>query len=594
MNSSPSTLLASMATRLADVEAIRSIRRLQHAWGHYAEAGDTAALGRLFTDDARLILPTHGVEGRAAIDAAVSEAFSPRQGRFDLRMMLSPVITVDGDRARARWHELALSTRDDEDGIWSGGIQENTYRRENGRWRIATLHLHPQFSGAQLTGWSNLASRTPEVPTHFTPDQAGMVHLTPPAEPGDADASAGLNARADAAVEESRVTNLINAYAFYMDRRSWDDVADLFAPGADVIQHGRVASGREEIRALLEENGPTGLRDGEVFDHLHTMPIVTLSADRTSAKIRSIELSLIAEHGAHATWSYAICEAHASLLAGQWQFTLMRTVTRRSADHFRGWGAALPADAAPALQPASAIGFPHPVDVARPVQSEADDLASAEHSLRQAAAFDAAENVSCAYGYFLDDARWTETAALFAANGWKELSFIGTYFGRERILESLVSRYGTAPRKRDFLPIHQKLQPYVTVSDDGQRAQVRLKMLQVNSGWDRPASVVTGVYENQVILEDGVWRIDGMDLEYLTVTSWADGWVRTPDDAARIFAPTPEAIAAFSPAPDACLRGQTYAPYPRAAALGFHFLNPVSGRAPALLLKWSDGRFDAP
>jgi hypothetical protein len=123
------------------------------------------------------------------------------------------------------------------------------------------------------------------------------------------------------------------------------------------------------------------------------------------------------------------------------------------------------------------------------------------------------------------------------------------------------------------------------------RAQIRLKMFQVNSGWEIPPSMVTGMYEEQVVLEDGVWRIHGMDLEYLVVADFAGGWASVTPGLARKFAPTDEAIAAFEPAPDAPLRGLPFAPFPEVAPLGFHYANPVSGRPPQLRFAWSDGRF---
>ena len=63
------------------------------------------------------------------------------------------------------------------------------------------------------------------------------------------------------------------------------------------------------------------------------------------------------------------------------------------------------------------------------VRIVADALAMAE-------AFDGAENVSNAYGYYIDQFAWRDTAALFARDGWKELSYIGTFIGRDRVIDS--------------------------------------------------------------------------------------------------------------------------------------------------------------
>ncbi len=63
-------------------------------------------------------------------------------------------------------------------------------------------------------------------------------------------------------------------------------------------------------------------------------------------------------------------------------------------------------------------------------------LVEAERLLAQAEAQDAAENVSNAYGYYIDEFVRDDTADLFSTTGAKELSYIGLYTGRERIRKS--------------------------------------------------------------------------------------------------------------------------------------------------------------
>jgi hypothetical protein len=135
--------------------------------------------------------------------------------------------------------------------------------------------------------------------------------------------------------------------------------------------------------------------------------------------------------------------------------------------------------------------------------------------------------------------------------------------------------------------IHQKTQPFVTVLDDPTRAFVRTRLFQFNSSATGPASWISGIYENQIVKEDGIWRIHGMDLDYVWLGDYPTGWTGIDPAASSRFGPSEEAIAAF--APDAPLRGETFAPFPRIAPMGFHFANPVSGRKPATRLTWSDG-----
>jgi hypothetical protein len=166
-------------------------------------------------------------------------------------------------------------------------------------------------------------------------------------------------------------------------------------------------------------------------------------------------------------------------------------------------------------------------------------------------------------------------------NGRKELSYIGTYTGRERIRKSMIVRYGNGGRRGAFLPIHQKTQPFVSVAADGNSARVRLRLFQINTQAEGDGGYIAGIYENKVVREDGVWKIDAMDLDYTWTTGYQAGWASVKDADAKQFAPS----APFPYAPDAPLRGVTYAPFPKVDSVAFHFRNPVSGREPPVVLR---------
>src|SRR5690606_3051420 len=184
-----------------------------------AEAGDYAAMADLFAPDGRLVLPPREARGREEILALLVETMgggdaSPAPDRLDVRLQLSPVVTIadDGRSGRGRWHELTLSGRHGERAEWSGGIHENEYVLVDGVWRISVLRHHPQFAGAHEDGWRNVSDAVPLVPFHFTPEQAGTP--VPPRLEADADPAAlpGLAARARRLIDESEVQNLLSAY----------------------------------------------------------------------------------------------------------------------------------------------------------------------------------------------------------------------------------------------------------------------------------------------------------------------------------------------------------------------------------------------
>ena len=114
-----------------------------------------------------------------------------------------------------------------------GGIFENDYVREGGVWKIAHLHFHPQYEGPYETGWTNVGGKDlPIVPYHYDGDTAGLPIPAPVGAPPASQASLGrLEERIRVLNDEDQVRNLQAAYNYYVDRKMWDDVTDLFARG---------------------------------------------------------------------------------------------------------------------------------------------------------------------------------------------------------------------------------------------------------------------------------------------------------------------------------------------------------------------------
>jgi carotenoid cleavage dioxygenase len=60
---------------------------------------------------------------------------------------------------QAGLHELALTTdKTSRDHVprqwWEGGIYENRYVKEDGKWRILVLNYHPLWHGTFEEGWA--------------------------------------------------------------------------------------------------------------------------------------------------------------------------------------------------------------------------------------------------------------------------------------------------------------------------------------------------------------------------------------------------------------------------------------------------------
>jgi hypothetical protein len=142
------------------------------------------------------------------------------------------------------------------------------------------------------------------------------------------------------------------------------------------------------------------------------------------------------------------------------------------------------------------------------------------------------------------------------------------------------------------------IQPVISVSEDGLRARARLRLFQDGGNADGSSgSWIGGIYENTAVFEDGEWKFGIQDLHHLFNVSYRNGWGR----AGGATLPTRAAPAARnaqgggitqglggarSPAswssgfpPDRRIRARQYA-FPEITEPAFHYVNPVSGRAP--------------
>jgi hypothetical protein len=602
--------LARETAQVEDLRSIREIKRLQAEWGYRAMAGDWKGMAELGTPYVEMVLPGGNAEGREAVERWLRERMGHGvdgmpAGRLNLRLWISPVITLSamGDRATGRWRQIALLGENGESAQWLGTTDVIEYHKTREGWRIAFVRPYLNFSGPYETGWRHDAATLEHAPYHYMPDEVGR--LLPDREADTARPAEALTEEATLLFELGTAQNRAAAYGYYLDRGMYDDIVDLFAPDAQVDVAGQgVYNGAASIRRFLGRYGAPGLDEGELNDHAQLMPLVNVSDDGQTALVRVVDLGMTGRHGGEGFWSAAI---NTFLLRaserGHWRIQQLHIRPLMRAGYKEGWAHPLPA-AMPIGEGLQPDGPPQPVDLSYPdhpfamqalpagvifpAREPGGKVAVLANALAMAEAFDAAENLAGAYGEYINQLAWGPMASLFAPEGWREMPFIGALAGRDKILEGASIRYGdggAGPRPQ-FQAIHMLTQPYVTVRGDGTRAQLRARLLQFNSSSTGPGSWIAGVYEKQLVKQDGVWRIQGMDLDYTWMAGYEEGWTAADPAAADAIRPSPELLARY--AIDAPLRGDPGIPFPHISPLGFHYTNPVSGREPERLLPWTD------
>ncbi len=441
--------------------------------------------------------------------------------------------------------------------------------------------------------------------------------------PSAADRAADLAARTQRLADEQEVENLQKIYGYYYDRRMWDEVADLFAEdGAIEMDQRGVYEGKARVREFLNLLGPVGLKDGDLNDHVQLQIVVHVAADGRSAQARSRELNMTGVFESHGEWSEGIYENTFVKDDGVWKFKHLRYFPTFISDYDRGWAedakpapaasTELPPDRPPtsvyAIYPKAHIppfhydnpvsgqeprypearGRPSdaaiaavraPVEVPRaargrqPQQDTEALLAEAEQRVARVKDFHEIDNLTSAYGYYLDKNFWNDLANLFAVDGSIELAQRGAYIGRERVRAFLFNVFGKEGPTENRLGNHIQYQAVIHVAPGGESAKVRSRMMQqLNFG--ARASMGASLYENEFVKEDGLWKFS-IDHTFNTWTAGYDGgWARNPGRTvpgpSRTFPPdTPPTF--------------TFQMFPNVYEIPFHYPHPVTGRATSTL-----------
>jgi hypothetical protein len=208
------------------------------------------------------------------------------------------------------------------------------------------------------------------------------------------------------------------------------------------------------------------------------------------------------------------------------------------------------------------------------VSSEAEAMAALssrietqEQRLRALKDLEAIENLISVYGYYLDKALWDQVADLFAEDGEIEISRRGVYKGKARIracLDLFTAQGLTTGNLRN----HIQVQPVIHIADDGLHAWSRHRAISQLGSYDGAAFQSGGLYENEYVNEDGVWKIKRDQVYTIFFTTYADGLFEGLGPAAAV---SPDLPPDAPPSVD-------YAALPEVFIPAFHYRHPVTGR----------------
>ncbi|HEY7335325.1 MAG TPA: nuclear transport factor 2 family protein [Bryobacteraceae bacterium] len=573
------TRIERLQSNIESIESVRAIKRVQYAYGHYVEFGLWNDFADLFADDA-ITNYQSGVRGKDAIRQLFFEQVGQGKlgladGRIYPHILFQPVITLapDGRTAKGRWRILAMLGGYGGSATWYSGVYENEYVFEDGAgsqgaWKIKLLHSEPKVTAAYTsTGWKDSGTH---VPFHY--DAASVTMPIP--EPAGRNASQSdkaapsilslasrvheLALRTALLNDQAKVANVQDTYGYAVDRKLWNQAADLF------VEHGTlelglrgVYVGKANIRRALVQLGPQGLRDGELNDHVYLQTIVSVAPDGRTANARGVELIMSSDPGGrNGELSEGIFENTFVKQDRAWKIQSVHFYPRMIVDAAAGWAKSakpapgpskeFPPDRPPTISyeiyPKFAVApfhFDNPV-TGRPPQYPAGvpsaarltpasptaaaaaptgpairnvagleaALAEVERTVTMAEAYDAAENLIGAYGYYLDESPG-DMAGLFARG----------------VRDAAGSRDSAAG---GTILANQILQPVIDVAPDGKSAKVRARLLDLGDASGGAGYWAAGAFEGQIVSEGRTWKFQTARSSSQWSAPYPGGWARTP------------------------------------------------------------------
>ncbi len=159
----------------------------------------------------------------------------------------------------------------------------------------------------------------------------------------------------------------------------------------------------------------------------------------------------------------------------------------------------------------------------------------------------AIKRLQYAYGHYVELGLWNDFADLFtddAATNYQQ----GAH-GKAEIRKLFFEQVGQGKLglSEGRIYPHILFQPVITLAPDGRTAKGRWRILAMLGGYGGSATWYSGVYENEYVLENGVWKISVLHSEprvtaAYTAAGWKDSGAHVPlhYTAASVMKPIPD------------------------------------------------------
>jgi hypothetical protein len=179
-----------LTQRVERLEGARAVKKLQRAFGFYVDRGLWDEAADLFAEHGTIEIGIDGVYvGKSRIHEYLRRVHGGQEGltygQLNEWLTLQPAVSVaaDGMSATARWRDHGMLGLYKQHAEWRDGIYENTYVKEDGVWKIKSLHLYVNFLAPYERGWARLRENEglarSEASIAFPPDRGPTVVYEP-------------------------------------------------------------------------------------------------------------------------------------------------------------------------------------------------------------------------------------------------------------------------------------------------------------------------------------------------------------------------------------------------------------------------------
>jgi len=206
-------------------------------------------------------------------------------------------------------------------------------------------------------------------------------------------------------------------------------------------------------------------------------------------------------------------------------------------------------------------------------RTERERRAEIKARIERLEAIKAVERLQSAYGYYQDRFFFQEVADLFSSESPRVQWGDNVWEGREAVshfwtsyMRGNLARGTDGPRAGQLFDLPQ-WQGVITIDGDGKGARARFRTLGRLANYREAEYWISGVYENEYVLEDGVWKFKSLKFCPSWSAIYTEGWQNSRSETALAWIEPPrDQFAAAVQGANACPEG-----YPSGKTLPFHF-----------------------